>query len=272
MTYRRVDVSRFEPKPLTDQPKPDLCWVNVADLVIDEAYQRPLEAGNWKMIFKIAAEFHWSRFSPILCAPVGAGKMAVIDGQHRVHAAALRGIVAVPAMVIEVSAAEQSRAFAETNSNTIRITTHQLYRAALSAGEPWAVGAKRAVEDAGCRLMTRNGTASQKKAGEIYGVITARRAVEVGKAALYTKVLSAIRAYDTTNRVTLYSDFVIKPLFMALSGKPEHQGVDLVAFLRANDPYRVLDKARRARESGTGGSAQKAFDEALQAFRKVGGK
>jgi hypothetical protein len=65
-----------------------LQWLALDRLVIDDAYQRPLLPGTWKSIEKIAANFQWSRFSPVLVAPIAGGLFAVIDGQHRVHAAA----------------------------------------------------------------------------------------------------------------------------------------------------------------------------------------
>jgi len=149
MTHRGIHVdgrATFVPEP---GPAPMLQWLPLDRLVIDEAYQRPLGPGNWKSIERIAANFQWSRFAPVLVAPIQGGLFAVIDGQHRSHAAALCGIAEVPAMVVSVGVEEQSRAFAWVNSQTIRVTLFHIYKAALSAREDWAVRADAAVSGGG---------------------------------------------------------------------------------------------------------------------------
>lgn len=66
---RRIEIPTvdFEAVP---GPAPMLQWIEIKDLVIDEAYQRDLTPRNWAAIRRIAANFKWSRFSPVFCAPV----------------------------------------------------------------------------------------------------------------------------------------------------------------------------------------------------------
>lgn len=94
-----INVDGMDVFPLAEQPAPQLLWLRIEDLVVDSRYQRPLNTGNWAAIRRIAKDFRWSRFSPVLVAPVEGGRYAVIDGQHRAHAAALCGIESIPAMV-----------------------------------------------------------------------------------------------------------------------------------------------------------------------------
>ena len=90
MTYRSIEVSHLPPVVPVDQAAPMLAWIKIADLAIDDDYQRPLNPGNWLAIRKIAEAFRWGRFGPVLVSPIEAGRFAVIDGQHCCHAAALR--------------------------------------------------------------------------------------------------------------------------------------------------------------------------------------
>lgn len=266
---RGIDIGQGATSPPPVEPVPEMRWVPLSCLVLNDRFQRPLTRHNWRMIEKIAAEFQWSRFSPLLCAPIGNDRFSVIDGQHRAHAAALRQIESVPAMIVVASEREQALAFAETNANTVRITPFHVYRAALSAGERWAVTADNIARDAGCRLMTSNSSSATKRSGDIFGVVTFRDLINAGHADVLSRVLRALRAIDHSGRVALYSDFVIRPLAKAmvdLGGLPR---LDLLAFLEANDPYKVPDRARRATEAGDPVSARQAFVEALKAFAQA---
>ena len=142
-------------------PAPMLEWLPIRKLVVDDRYQRPLTGTSWAAIRKIAGAFHWSRFAPVLVAPVEGGLYAIIDGQHRTHAAALCGFTSVPAMAVHMTAREQASAFTWVNGQVLRINQHQVYRAALAAGEDWALRCRDAVEAAGCRLMTYLGLVTE---------------------------------------------------------------------------------------------------------------
>lgn len=82
-----------------------------------------------------------------------------------------------PAVAVQVGRAEQSRAFAWVNSQTIKVSAFHVLKAALTAEEDWALRADRAVSDAGCRLMTYHASAANKKPGEVYCVTLIRRLI-----------------------------------------------------------------------------------------------
>lgn len=172
--------------------KPLLTWLAVDRLRLDDSYQRSLGAGNWRSIETIAADFDWARFTPILAAPLDGGLYAIIDGQHRTHAAALRGFDEVPAMVVPMTHAEQARAFAWVNGQVTAITIFHVFKAALVAGEPWALDARAAVEAAGCRLMTYPVSTYNRRPREIDAVGLVREHVRAGRGELVTAALRAI--------------------------------------------------------------------------------
>lgn len=146
------------PAPLADPvvrgARPHLGWVEIEKLRIDDRYQRPLQRHNWNAIRRIAQGFDWSLFTVVDIAPAGEGLFSVIDGQHRVHAAAMAGIDKVPVRIVTEPVAGQARAFMGINGNVTAITPFHVLRASLAASEPWAIAADQALARAGCRLMT----------------------------------------------------------------------------------------------------------------------
>jgi hypothetical protein len=248
---RKIDIGNEKIIELDEQPEPVLKWLSIDDLLIDDRYQRPLGKSNWNRIRKIAAEFRWCRFSPILVAPVEKGKYAIVDGQHRAHAAKLCQISSVPAMIVEIDAQEQARSFSWVNDQVTRISTFHIYKAALAAQDDWAIKSRDAVEAAGCRLMTSNSSTANKKVGEIYSIALVRQMVERGQDRTLTEGLKALRNYDVNGRVALYSAVILRPWLSALLENEIYLELDLVRFLNQHDPYRVLDRISKIRkESG----------------------
>lgn len=218
-------------------PAPRLQWIKIAELVVDDTYQRPLaqsgarygvaNASSRKTVRAIAEGFCWSKFSPVIVAPIEGGRYAIIDGQHRTTAAALRGLGEVPCQIVVADLAEQAAAFASINGNVTRVHTLALHAAAVAAGEPDAVAVDRAAKDAGVRIM-RSPTAQQDlKPGDTMAVGTLAAAVRLhGEAA----VTLALRCVTTTrhNRPGMLSAFVIRALAAIAAGHAK-EGAALIA-------------------------------------------
>lgn len=251
MSFRPIDISGEKPVAPPDMAAPILSWTPIEKLVVDDRYQRPLGPANWMAIRKIAASFRRSRFTPVLIAPIEGGLFAIIDGQHRVHAAALCGFPEVPAMAVHMSRAEQATSFAWVNGQVTRISTLNLYRAALAAGEDWAVRANAAVEAAGCQLMTFNASTKHKKPRQVYAVATIRSAIAAGRDDAVTAALDGLRRYDRRERVALWSDYIIRPLLGGLMADSAFLGLDVAAALEESDPFKVVEVAQRLGEKPT---------------------
>lgn len=257
MTHREIHIdgrAQITPAP---GPAPMLQWVPVDLLVIDDAYQRPLGRNNWVAIEKIAANFAWSRFHPLLVAPIAGGRFAVIDGQHRAHAAKLCGIPEVPAMAVMVGVEEQARAFAWVNSQSIRVSTFHIFKAALSAGDDWAVRADAAVSAAGCKLMTYHASSASKKPGEVYCVGVIRKAIAAGHDSAVTAALAAIVHTPTLGAsAASFSDYLLNPWIGAVAAQPVRQVDVLAAALSLKRPFKLIEDAHRSLLSG--GPTEKA--------------
>lgn len=243
MAGRRIEVSKEKPVKPIDQPAPVLDWIPIARLVVDESYQRELGKANWTAIRKIAAEFRWSRVSPVLVAPIENGFFAVIDGQHRAHAAAICGFETIPAMMVQMTRSEQASAFAFVNGNVTRITLFHVYKAALAARAPWAERCMSVVESAGCSLMTYNKSTAAKKAGEIYAIGLIRQTVERGLAEHLQRALRTIRASDDAADPQLYNEAVLRIWIDIVAAKPGLRDDTLIAYLSAHNIVSTIDKA-----------------------------
>lgn len=241
--YRTIDLTGMQPVTPASQPAPQLMWIEIKDLVIDDRYQRPLMDGNRIAIRRIASEFAWSRFSPVLVAPVEGGLYALIDGQHRAHAAALCGFDRIPAMVALVAPEEQALAFIEINTRQIRVTGHVVYRAALTAGEAWAIESRDRVEAAGCRLMTANWSQRHKKPGMVFAVDLIRRLVVAGKGGAVTAGLTALMDYDPAS-IPNFSNALLAP-FLGAAGECDGTAEGWLSVLNAKRPWLVIENADR---------------------------
>ncbi len=243
MTLRVVDIGSRVPVLVEPGLLPEMQWIALDRLVIDDRYQRPLGPGSWRSIETIAANFQWSRFAPVLVAPVDDGRFAVIDGQHRVHAARLCGIATVPASVVCIPLEAQAQAFAWVNRQAIRVNHWEVFKAALAAGDDWAVRADAAVSAAGCRLMTRNSASSEKQAGQIYAVAFIRKQIEAGLDWAVIAALTALVSVQRLQRPVAYTDYLIKPWILAVGDSGCRDVVALHRVLEAEDPFKVIERA-----------------------------
>lgn len=157
--FRRIDPTIFLKPPTAETElgaAPNLLWLPLTRLFIDESYQRLIMGRGVTHIYSIAKDFDWKKFAAVVCAKVG-DKYAIIDGQHRTYAAALRGIVEIPCLVVEATTEEQAAAFAAINAKVVKINDQQVYHAAVMAGNPDAVALEKALKAANVRV-TKNPT------------------------------------------------------------------------------------------------------------------
>ena len=226
-------------------PAPMLQWIAIEKLAIDDRYQRDLKPGNWKSIRRIAEQFKWSRFSPVFVAPVEGGRFAIIDGQHRTHAAALCGFAEVPCQVVQMTLEEQAASFAAVNGFVTKVGLHQIFKAALAAGDEWAVACAGICAAANCRLMTYLVSTEARRAGEIHAIALIRGYHAKGQGELVTFTLAALRASEGGAEPTMWGNDVLKSLISAVVDRPwlMAQRVDLAAFLDGFDIYAAIDRA-----------------------------
>jgi ParB-like nuclease domain len=153
--------SEFEPGPA-----PMLAWVEIEKLVVDDSYQREIGKRGAINVAQIADNFDWSKFAPVIVAPIEGGNYAIVDGQHRTTAALLRGQKTVPCQVVQADRAKQAAAFAAVNGNVTKTTPVQIFYARLSAGDEATKAVADVCLDAGVKLARRNMVTANMTVGQ----------------------------------------------------------------------------------------------------------
>lgn len=133
---------------------PSIRWQQTSSLQVDHAYQRMAEEPASKRLIKhIAENWDWR-----LCAPLTISDRAppepglyVIDGQHRLAAARLRGdITELPCIISKFDGIEdEARLFVALNSARRQVGEVEKFHARVASKDHYALAAKRVIEDSG---------------------------------------------------------------------------------------------------------------------------
>jgi hypothetical protein len=244
---------------------PELRWVRVGSLSIDERYQRTLlTRGSQILVKRIVAEFRWARFGALLVARGEDGLLRVVDGQHRLSAAAQLRIPEVPCLVLEgIGLAEQASAFLHANRDRVAVTGLAIFHAEVVAGDGWAMTISSLVSEAGCVVPRAPAPMNRRKPGEVYCVGALRRLVmECGLVGVRTG-LQVIRA--AWPAAFAHDVWMVLGLVRLLHGRP---GVDVDAIVHrlAAVPHAELRRRVDARYGLTGQARWMAAREVLAAI------
>ena len=150
-------------RPATDRLKfneplgviPALQYLLPRQLEIDAAYQRSLDSEQSQQLVRaIAQHWNWDLCQPLVVARRPDGKLYVIDGQHRLAAARLRGdIPQLPAVVVQYDSVEDEAAsFVLLNQQRKPLSKLDLFKAAVASGDNIASSIVQAMDEAGIRL------------------------------------------------------------------------------------------------------------------------
>lgn len=229
--HPKIDVSQFTPVAGNIGPNPQIGFVPLDKLIIDESYQRAIDTRGWSNIRKIADSFDWSKFSPLMVAARDDGTFAIIDGQHRAHAAALRGVTEVPALISQLTSQQQASAFSWINGTVSSLTPNQIFKAALTAFEPWAVQCDAVVTRAGCKLMPHNKSTKAKQPGEVFPITLVRKIVNAGNAEYLCAVLEGVRHSTVSDDIRYYNQHGISALVPAAIEAGVNRSEIITAFL-----------------------------------------
>jgi hypothetical protein len=170
--YAAIDVPTSFGRP------PRLEWVSIEQLVIDPEYQREITPRGRANVRRIAAGFDWAMFAPVVVAPAGADKFAIVDGQHRTTAAKICGVDRVPCAIIDVERATQARSFRAINGNVTRMHTIHLHHASVAAGDKRSLRIAEVCRMAGVTIVRNPTQASLLKIGETVVVTTIAKSIE----------------------------------------------------------------------------------------------
>lgn len=178
-------------------PAPFLDWIEIGKLVVDTTYQRQISKRGAENINQIAENFDWSKFAPVIVAPLEGGQFAIVDGQHRTTAAMLRGLEQVPCQIVQADRSKQAAAYAAVNGNVTKTTAQQLHHAKVEAGDPEALLLSEACAIAGVEIIRHNQVRSQLKPGQTQAVgALSRCLVKHGRDTLITALQCITQTAD----------------------------------------------------------------------------
>ena len=142
---------------------PDLDWMPVKDLHLDDSYQRPLHGRQYRNIERMKLEWDWGTIAPLMVARRMDGKHFVYDGQSRLVAAKKRGdIPKLPCAVVGVNGvvdagAEEARRFHIVNTMQVPPTRVDDFKALVRSGDPAACDIKRILIASGFEVASHSG-------------------------------------------------------------------------------------------------------------------
>ncbi|WP_084327307.1 ParB/RepB/Spo0J family partition protein [Salinarimonas rosea] len=234
--------------PTEHGPAPMLQWIRIADLVVDDGYQRAIRGEGVRNVRKIATNFRWSRFAPVVVAPVPGGKFAIIDGQHRTTAAALLGIESVPCQVVIADAREQADAFAAINGAVTKMTPMALHHASVAAGDPEALAVDEACRCAGVHILRYPVDAAMQKPGQTMAVATLACALKTHGRDVLVTALQCITQTSNGEEPGLITSGLVKAICDVLSVRRDwlDAGERLLQAFDDIDLSDLVDQARLA--------------------------
>ena len=263
-----VPQSAFSPGPA-----PFLDWIDVEKLVVDTTYQREIGRRGSVNVHQIAEQFDWSKFAPVIVAPVEGGQFAIVDGQHRTTAAMLRGQKAVPCQVVQADRAKQAAAYAAVNGNITKTTAQQLYHAKIAARDPHALLLSEVCQAAGVEIIRRNFIQAELKPGQTQAVTALTRCLSIyGRDTLITALQCITQTAD--GNAGFVKSTIIEALCETLDEAPTWRDAG-ETLLRAMDKFRFADawdQIAAGRDKMFPSTSKKAMADSIRKFlkRKLG--
>lgn len=254
-------------------PAPMLQWVPIAQLRVDPRYQREISAEGRRTVLAIARKFDWRKFAPVVVAPVEGGFFAIIDGQHRTTAAAIREVEQVPCLVVIADGAAQADAFAAINGQVTRLHSMAIYHARVAAGDPDALALQKVCAAAEVTVTRYPIQATKLARGETIAPNVLLAALNRYGADTLTTALQCVTQTSDGNPAMLCKP-VIEALCLVLGAAAEWRDAGS-ALLDAMDDFdfkHELIEARVACARGGGQTVAGTLSERLTSFltKKLG--
>lgn len=218
--------------------RPVLQNIGVAELAVDPAYQREIEnPASRSLIRSIARDWDWGLCQPLVIAQRADG-LFVVDGQHRLAAARLRGDIGDLPCVITAHASveDEAAAFVALNQKRKPLNAIDLFKARLASGDLAAASILRMIHHAGLDLSPHNNWKWWKpgQLGNIGGIEKCQR--EAGDALTGRALRILAAAFD--GQVLRYGGTIFAGLWPAIAELEEGGYCDgslLTAILAGQD-------------------------------------
>lgn len=170
---------------------------------------------------------------------------AIIDGQHRTIAAALRGLAEVPCQVVEADRAKQAESFAAVNGGVTAMTKLQLHVARVTAGEPKARFLDEVCASANVTICRYPVPGNKMKPGETLAVGSLQQLLEKFGRDTLVAALSTITGTRKGNPGMIRAA-IVEALCVVLEAEPAWQA-DRKRLLFAMQTFDFTDRFNAAR-------------------------
>lgn len=201
---------------------PSIEFKAVSELEVDHSYQRSAEDGASRaLITGIARDWDWR-----LCAPLTVarrdGRFYVIDGQHRLEAAKLRGDVEFLPCIVSTfdTMAEEARCFIGVNTRRRQVSALETFKAELAAGDERAKRVNLVIAEAGLAVAAHSNPTAWKPM-QISAIAGVRAALSrYGEVATRAALQDVAKAFP--DQVLRYSGRILQALY-AIHGDPRRK-------------------------------------------------
>ena len=200
---------------------PALEWLPISALCVDDEYQRPISKRGLGTIGKIADDFRWARFSPVIVTKVGVDSYAIIDGQHRATAALSQGYDKVPAYIVSVDGKEAAQVFAAVNGVVTPMSAQSVFKAARAGGETWALEIDAACKAAGIKALIHPTPKIHLKTGDTIAVGRLRHINLRHGVKFLTAVLRCLMAFNDMGVPGNVTANTIRRCAQLFTGRPD---------------------------------------------------
>lgn len=227
--------------------------VPIDDLMVDQAYQRPLTS-FWR---EVREDFNPALVGTLIVSERKNGSMSIIDGQTRWEAMRSRELPGCPCLIYEgLNKAQEAELFADLQTKRRGMRTYHRFRAQLVAKDKQAMAVSKVCEAAGFELGV------QETPNTLQSIAALERAFKVDKNGEHlADVLTVIRDVWGVQDKKAVSAQIISGLSTFIRQQERLNYDHLKKRLRDVTPQLILNRAAQIREgagSGTGAATSVA--------------
>ena len=250
----------------TVRTQPEYRKVKVASLLVDEKYQRAVSRDR---VLDIVHNFDWALFNALWVGDRrGSGKLYVVDGRHRMHAAAVLGIKDVWCEVRRTSGSdEEARIFVQLTTKRRRMNSAQQFQARLIYNDPEAVEISRIVGKHRFEIkdpdVFYDSAPTNQKPGVIGAVGTLEALYRANGRKGLDRVLSTIKGAWDGVTPTLGSQ-MLRAMGRVYERHPDADPARVAKLLGGKDPWALIERGQRLGHAN-GVPQSEAIADALEA-------
>lgn len=254
--------------------KPELKWIRLTELYIDQAYQRNAKSDrSRKNLAYIQEQFSWAHCGALIVSYIPEKKQyAVVDGQHRYLAARARSDIAeLPCVVITgQDFQKQAKSFVAINTKRVAIHSLSKFHASVAAGDPDAVAVYDILTE--CKIDVPHSPVMKGQTGarQTQAVGTLSRMLGNHSRKHIKWALTIIPEAYGEEKGALRGQF-IAALVEFIKANPETDRARMVGVLADIDPDQLIEDAR-SYKSIQGGSSVNGMVQCLSRLYKNAGR